>query len=161
MHRKGARQSKVIKGPFLAENSSVVGGGSKQQHHQQQPVWDTARYTNVLVGQGASGLLLRLAAELPCTGGNSVTAGGASRSQAGRPYSAVHRSSPGQATSVMGLLTHIKLGLENIEAEAVSSTTTSAPTTTMAAVTEAVGEELDVKSGDQVFDIGEALRLIG
>ena len=61
----------------------------------------------------------------------------------------------------MGLLTHIKLGLEKLEAEAVSSTTTSAPTTTMAAVTEAVGEELDAKSGDQIFDIGEALRLIG
>ena len=131
-----------------------------QQHHQQQPVWDSARYTNVLVGQGASGIL-RLAAELPCTGGNSVTAGGASRSQAGRPYSAVHRSSPGQATSVMGLLTHIKLGLEKLEAEAVSSTTTSAPTTTMAAVTEAVGVEPGTKSSDQFFDIGEALRLIG
>ena len=62
---------------------------------------------------------------------------------------------------VMGLLTHVKLGLEKIEAEAASSTTTSAPTTTMAAVTEAVGEELGTKSSDQFFDIGEALRLIG
>ena len=62
---------------------------------------------------------------------------------------------------VMGLLTHVKLGLERIEAEAASSTTTSAPTTTMAAVTEAVGEELGTKSSDQFFDIGEALRLIG
>ena len=61
----------------------------------------------------------------------------------------------------MCLLTHVKLGLEKLEAEAVSSTTTSAPTTTMAAVTEAVGEEMGTKNGDQIFDIGEALRLIG
>ena len=61
----------------------------------------------------------------------------------------------------MGLLTHVKLGLERIEAETVSSTTTPAPTTTMATVTEAVGVDPGLKNSDWFFDIGEALRQIG
>ena len=67
----------------------------------------------------------------------------------------------GSQVRVMGLLTHVKLGLERIEAEAVSSTTTRARTTTMATVTEVVRVEPGLKDSDRFFDVGEALRLIG
>ena len=62
----------------------------------------------------------------------------------------------------MGLLTHVKLGLEKIEAETASSTTTPVmTTTTMMATTEAVGAESSLRDGDRFFDVGEALKMIG
>ena len=60
----------------------------------------------------------------------------------------------------MGLLDHVRLGLDEIGSTAASPTMTTTTTTT---TTEAIDSVPSLKDGgsDRCFDVGEALRMIG